>query len=642
MATLIANADALMSGAATFAATEIGTSAQALIRANTTTLATAASITSPTFTVTNLKVIDGILLWLFMSSGTAGTGTFKVDLQKGGVSQASVTVNKSDLPDANNAVPVAVFFKFTGTATGDGGANWTVVLTTVSGTGSGVITYNRNSATSGDMTRTLRTTTAATLAAGDNFAICAELTGAGAKTNRTVTMDSTTATDYGNGTVNSTAAYGGLCAVGWYGTLAWQNNTGTNYVLRLSGDLIVYQNGTYNQGSSGAECPRDSTMILEFDPVSADGDFGLRNQNGTVNVYGLSRTIAKDVVQCRLTSSVTGSSLLTSGPTALNVTNATSGGIDAGGTSLFASTAIDTVTNGNHTLAFSGPSVTNTTQSAQVWLARGTGTNNRFVRLELGNNTVLASVTKGFFADVDLQAGTIGTCTAVGTGTATSASITAVGGGYLCTIVGKVDGSAATPTFFIAICSAAGTTSFAGANNQALLYEGVQLLSTASIGDTTFNVDADTGWLSGDQIIVASTTRTATDCENFLLSANAGASSVVSHLYPFGHGGPTANTTGTHDGTSPVQAEIALLTRNVKIRSTSTTLMAYVYATALSSLNLHWTELYYIGVSATSNKRGIEIDSGATATAKSITYCAIHDCDANGASFNPASAVLRR
>ena len=83
------------------------------------------------------------------------------------------------------------------------------------------------------------------------------------------------------------------------------------------------------------------------------------------------------------------------------MTNATSGGIDAGGVSLLASTAIDTTTNANHTIGWSAPSISNTTQTFQVWLARGTGTNNRFVRLEVGNNSTFSSVTKGFFADVD-------------------------------------------------------------------------------------------------------------------------------------------------------------------------------------------------------------------------------------------------
>src|SRR4051812_9438598 len=124
MSTLIATADGNLTGASTFAGAEVGSLALNLVRNTTASLATASSVTSATFTVTNGKVIDAVLLWL-KTSGTVGTGTFKVDLQKGGVSQASVTVNKSDLPDSTNAIAVPVLFKLTSTATGDGGSNWT-------------------------------------------------------------------------------------------------------------------------------------------------------------------------------------------------------------------------------------------------------------------------------------------------------------------------------------------------------------------------------------------------------------------------------------------------------------------------------------------------------------------------------------
>jgi hypothetical protein len=115
-----------LTGAATFAGAEAGALANVL---NRNTIAErwriTLSVTSATFTVTNTKVIDAVLLWI--RQGAAGsTGTFKVDLQKGGVSQASVTVNRADLPafitgqTIGNMVPV--LFKLSSTATGDGGS----------------------------------------------------------------------------------------------------------------------------------------------------------------------------------------------------------------------------------------------------------------------------------------------------------------------------------------------------------------------------------------------------------------------------------------------------------------------------------------------------------------------------------------
>jgi hypothetical protein len=142
MSTLICNGNGNLTGASTFAAAETGTGALNLIRSGVPftfgTFVAAGSLTTVPFTVTNGKVIDAVLLWV-KQSAPGSTGTFKVDLQKGGVTQASVTVNKADLPDSTNAIQVPVLFKLTSTATGDGGSNWTIVVTT---TGVGTVTYN--------------------------------------------------------------------------------------------------------------------------------------------------------------------------------------------------------------------------------------------------------------------------------------------------------------------------------------------------------------------------------------------------------------------------------------------------------------------------------------------------------------------
>src|SRR5258708_4658958 len=133
MATLICNGTGNLTGAATFAAAEAGALSNVLNRNTLESLANNATVTSAAFTVTNTKVIDAVLLWV-RQAAAGSTGTFKVDLQKGGVSQASVTVNRVDLPAfvaAGNSIGnmVPVLFKLGSTATGDGGANWTIVLT---------------------------------------------------------------------------------------------------------------------------------------------------------------------------------------------------------------------------------------------------------------------------------------------------------------------------------------------------------------------------------------------------------------------------------------------------------------------------------------------------------------------------------
>ena len=624
MATLISKANGNLTGAATFAAAEIGAGALNLIRfSHTSAFAAAASLTSAAFTVTNAKVIDGVLLYVRQSQA-GSTGTFKVALHKGGVEQASVTVNKADLAELYGVTNAPTFFKFTGTATGDGAANWTIVVTT---TGTGTVNYSITASGATNFTRALRTTTNATPAAADDMYVVGELTGAGTHNSFTVTMDSIAATVYGNGTVSSTTVNGGMLGISCYGTLTYGTTAGTNYILRLAGNVDVYQFGTLNIGSAGAEIPRNSTAVLEFQPVSADGDFGLVcRENSIINMAGLSRTAGKNIVKCKLTADVVSDSVITSQSftgAALTYT-----GVEATGNSALAGICTENTATTTHGAYFSGPSVTNTVQTAVVWLARGVGpANNRYVRMAVGNNATFTSITNGFYTDLDLQAGTASGPTAIGTGVATSVSIVAQGAGWLVKMTGKVATTAATPSLLLNACSALGTVTYPGTSQQNFVFSNVGLVIAASLPDTVFNVDTDTGWLSGDTIGVSSTSRTGAESEPFTLNANAGASAMTSALYP------NPSLAGVqafrHSGAAPTQAEIILLTRNVAVRSTSMTLSAYVYVLPMATFTASWVEFFRLGTTSAS-RRGIEIDGGATTNPKSITYCSLHDFDANG------------
>lgn len=150
------------------------------------------------------------------------------------------------------------------------------------------------------------------------------------------------------------------------------------------------------------------------------------------------------------------------------------------------------------------------------------------------------------------------------------------------------------------------------------------LLNTdEAIASTSLGVDTDTGWLDNDRIAVASTTRTATQCEAGTLNGNAGASSLTVDGFA-GAGGGLANA---HSGTSPTQAEVALLTRNVVVRSVSTTAMAYVSVTAGGNLDADWTEFRYLGENAV-GKRGVELAT--TTGAVTLDYCSICDVEDGG------------
>lgn len=279
MATYISTADGNFTSASTWAQVEPGTGAiQTTI--STLTNTTTTYVYSSAFTGTNTNVCDGIMLYC----RRAATGTVSVALSddNGVTATRSVTVNATDLPVNGSWV----FFKFATTLTLDGGVDYKVG---VRASASNNATFFRD-ATTGNWARYLRLTAVAAAAptTADVLFVVGEYTAAATSTARTVTMDSTAATEYGAITI---------CP---RGTLAYGTSAATNYVLRLAGFLTVNENATLNIGTSGTPIPRGSTAVLEFVCTTA-AQYGL-DIIGTANVYGSSRTSGKDIVACKLSA----------------------------------------------------------------------------------------------------------------------------------------------------------------------------------------------------------------------------------------------------------------------------------------------------------------------------------------------------
>lgn len=145
-----------------------------------------------------------------------------------------------------------------------------------------------------------------------------------------------------------------------------------------------------------------------------------------------------------------------------------------------------------------------------------------------------------------------------------------------------------------------------------------KLNTDEAANSTSLGVDTDTGWLDNDEIAVASTTRTATDCEAGTLNGAAGASSLTVDGFAGSGGGLLV----AHSGTSPTQAEVILLTRNIKVLGASASLQAYIDIKATATVDVDWTEFKWLG-SGTTNKRGIDI---ATTTGScSFQYCSLRN-----------------
>lgn len=166
--------------------------------------------------------------------------------------------------------------------------------------------------------------------------------------------------------------------------------------------------------------------------------------------------------------------------------------------------------------------------------------------------------------------------------------------------------------------------------------------------DTSLTVLSTSGWQTGDQIVLASTTRTPGDTELRTISSVTDSTHVVVDALT----GPntsfgTINTVVVgninHQGSltagNPfnVQAEVAHLTRNVKIRSSSSSFATGVNLKASALCTLSYIEFYNIGANITGRK-SIEVET--TSGSFSIDHCSIHDTRAFGLFVSTASGSI--
>jgi len=429
MPTLISKATGNFTAATTWALVDATSKLDS--EAGYTTLTTA-YVYSSAFTPGAITV-DGIAVKL-AARVASPTGTISVCLYDSTTLTIvkEVTINVSDLPTCSttNNEGGWIFFKFDAPVTLSATDSYQVGAKC--SVASEATLYR--DATAGNWSRMLRTTTEQAPAAGDQLDIMGEHTGAGTGNDITVTMDNILTTDFGPGTDGGTAMV--ICK---RGTLNYAYAAATNYYLKLSGNLIVYNGGTLTIGTTTNPIPRDSTAVLEFDPV-ADGGMGLIVRNGgTFTAQGLSRTALKNIVSCKL----------------------------------------------------------NTDEA---------------------------------------------------------------------------------------------------------------------VGSTVLGVDTDTGWLANDEIGIASTTRTASECEKRTLSVNASATELTI----------TSGLTYAHSGTTPTQAEVILLTRNVKIRAATSSIVSYCNFKETATIDIDWVEFYYLGENV-AGKKGIEI--GTTTGSCNIQYSSVHDTE---------------
>jgi len=147
-----------------------------------------------------------------------------------------------------------------------------------------------------------------------------------------------------------------------------------------------------------------------------------------------------------------------------------------------------------------------------------------------------------------------------------------------------------------------------------------KLAADISLGATSGTTDVVTGWLSGDTIAIAGTTRTVADGETTFLSGDSVGTTVkFSGATLAAHGG---------NASTLIQADIVNLTRNVNIYGTSPTIVSYITTPGQSptginnpNISTYYTGFYNLGT-ASAVKPIIAI-SNPTANAD-VRYCSFY------------------
>lgn len=303
-AVLVATADGNLTTAATWESDD-STSRNVPFNGSVSALSTS-NQDSSTFTPGAITV-DGFAMRLGVRASGSPTNTMTVTLRNSTDSAdvQSCVINVSDLPVADATNDQGGWFKckFNSSSLLIAAKAY-LIRAKLSATSTAVSLYTSGGT---NFHRMLITTTTATPAAGDNMHIMHEFdngTNPATRATRSVTMDSTANTDYGDAdTRNFLPAF----TISSGGTLTFGTATSTTYIMRLSGHLGVYNGGTLNIGTNGTPIPGSSTATLQFD-CTGDNNFSLWLRDGsTTTIYGASRTRSWTLLTANLAA--TGTSL---------------------------------------------------------------------------------------------------------------------------------------------------------------------------------------------------------------------------------------------------------------------------------------------------------------------------------------------
>lgn len=273
----------------------------ATIWASSTTLTTTAQASA----VFNPGAITVAGFAVALASKNSGTNTLTLELHNGTIVVASATVNQVDLPtaDTTNIQGGWAYFKF---ATPYTMATGNHTLRLRSSTNTNAPSFWTNGTAANWLRLCVTTATGAPAATDEMWIFSDNATGT-----RTVTFNETTvnpedfaaATDYGVGATAQVHTSGAV-SISHGGTLAFGNAASTNYTMRLSGNLVIFQGGLFTMGTSGARIPRTGTASLGLDNAANGDSTVVVRSGGVFRGYGESPTAGKNVVRSKLNGDV--------------------------------------------------------------------------------------------------------------------------------------------------------------------------------------------------------------------------------------------------------------------------------------------------------------------------------------------------
>jgi len=278
-------------------------------RATSTSLTTT-PVANTSFTwASGAPTLQGVAVQLSVRAASPnGTITAELYNVTGASSVRSVTVNVSNLSTTYGAVGSTwTYFKFPSNVTLTTGINYAIRLST--SIASQVFCY---SLATTNWSYVLVTTTNQSPTTNDSVIVTGKHTGAGLFTSSVVTMDNTTATQYGNIFISNRGTLQFDTAASTNYALANNGASGTVFIIGYGGTFNI---GNYNGGTSPTFIPSTSTATLTLNcssllstPMLVYGTFntyGPNYQPGSFTSNAMFGKLSADVTAGATASSIT-------------------------------------------------------------------------------------------------------------------------------------------------------------------------------------------------------------------------------------------------------------------------------------------------------------------------------------------------